>query len=218
MTQYPHDEFDDVPERTQREGAHRTFLSVRNPRVGLWVLVVLGIVVLIIGIIMFTVVRPGLNSDDDDDDAPLGDDLSSSAPATSGAASSDAAGSAGPSPTPAPTQSASESSEPEESEAPSESASESSSPSQEVDHSASVGVYNATTQNGLAAQKVQTLQGTGFTSVTDGNWTKPATESVVYYKSDDQEATAKAVASALGISSTYQIENIPSEITVVIGR
>ncbi|MGO3153386.1 MAG: LytR C-terminal domain-containing protein [Galactobacter sp.] len=222
MTQYPHDEFDDVPERTEREGTHREFLRVKNPRVGLWVLVACGVAVLIFGLVMFTWLRPAdLNQDDDESDQ-----ATVSAPATTGQApegTEDATESAEPSESETPTEEATKSAEPtptpsatetSESAEPSESPSESA----EVNRSAGIGVYNSTGQSGLAAQNAGQLRSAGFTSVSNSNWTRRGDNSAVYYKSAEDEATAREVASVLNISSVAQTSNIGTDIAVVIGN
>jgi cytoskeletal protein RodZ len=214
MTQYPHDEFDDVPERLEREGTHREFVRVKNPRVGLWVLVIIGVAVLVFGLIMYTVLRPAdVNKDDDASDAP-----STSAPASSAPASATPSESAGKSATPT-SPAATESTKASKSTSPTPSSSDaSSSPASEVDHSVSVGVYNSTGQTGLAAQKATALRQAGFTSVSNSNWTRQNDSSAVYYKGAEQEATAKDVAKTLGISNVVQTSNIATPIAVVIGN
>lgn len=227
MTQYPHDEFDDVPERSQREGTHRDFLRVKNPRVGLWVLVTFGVLVLIFGLIMFTWLRPAApNNDDETDQATI------SAPATTGdptdgtaaaseseeptesaepAESEEASEEATQSEEPEPTPSATEASEtPEPSESPSESA--------EVNRSIGIGVYNSTGQTGLAAQKSAQLRNAGFTSVSNSNWTRRGDNSAVYFKNASDEATAREIASVMGISAVAQTSNIGNDVAVVIGN
>ena len=81
-----------------------------------------------------------------------------------------------------------------------------------------MGVYNGSSISGLAGTGLAKLQGSGFSSLTAGNWTKKVDASVVYYKSDASRATALETARLLGIATVYQTANIPVEISVVLGR
>jgi cytoskeletal protein RodZ len=229
MTQYPHDEFDDVPERTEREGSHREFLRVKNPRLGLWILVAIGVVVLVFGLIMFTVVRPADIGKDDGPSAgaTTSADASSNASADdeTGAASTESGETAEPSADPTDeadsTDAAAETTgaaEPSASESDSEEPSESPSESESVNHGIGVGVYNSTSQTGLAAEKATQLRNAGFTSVAESNWTRRGDNSAVYYRNASDEATAREVASTLGISAVAQTSNIGTDVAVVIGN
>lgn len=225
MNQYPRDEFDAVPERSQREGVHRSFLSVRDPRRGVWIIVVFGVLALIVGVCMYIFVRPmAIAANETEEDPASSSAAASSAPASaasSSAASSSAATSAASSAPSSAVSSAPSSSAPSSSasstQESSEAASSSASDSASADTSLSVGVYNGTKVSGLANGSASSLRDEGFSSVTTGNWTKSAASSAVYYRSADSEATAHRIASRLGISTVYMTSNIPVEISVVIG-
>lgn len=217
MTQYPHDEFDVVPENARREGSHRSFVRLRDPRTGIWTLIVIGVVALAVGAIMFFVVHPqmqtasgdtepGTSQGEDSGDDGASDDASGSAAPTSSAPAPSSDGSQAPSNSASPSDSAS----------PSTDASPSSGDA-DADLSAPVGVYNGTGRSGLATGSASTLKSSGYTNVTTANWTKRTSVSAVYYKSAASKATAEAVASRLKIGTVVQTANIPSSISVVIG-
>ncbi len=225
MNEYPRDEFDDVSEHTRREGAHRSFVQLRDPRTGLWALIVCGVLALIVGVLMFTVVKPWAAST-----------MSTASESTSSAASSSGATGAASAPssaasTPASTTassaasstapSTSEAADPASSEAASETPDASSTPpstsAAAADTSTKVGVYNGTSVSGLAQGSAATLTGAGYASVRTDNWTRKASTSTVYYKTAADQATAEDVASRLGISSVMQVANIPRSVSVVLG-
>jgi len=220
MNEYPRDEFDDVSERTRREGTHRSFMSVRDPRRLLWPLLICGVLALVVGLVMFTVVRPWAATQApaasqspaaSDSVAPTGTAAASGTPAASPDAASEDAG--------APASQTSAYTEPAASESASETpaTSESTTAGGGADLSVSVGVYNGTKAGGLASAAASSLRAQGFTSVTTSNWTKAASTSTVYYKDAADEATARAVASELGISQVYRTSNIPRAVSVVVG-
>ena len=226
MNEYPRDEFDAVPENSRREGAHRTFVQLRDPRKGVWPIVICGVLALVVGLVSYSVIAPKA------DEAIHAEPSSTSqgtagtgikAPESTGASQTpSASGSATPSATPSetPTETPSETSSSSES-TPSSSESSSSpttsSSSANVNTSARVGVYNATGVSGLAGGSSATLRGAGFANTSTGNWTKRASVSAVYYKTSDLAETAKEIASELGISAVVQTSNIPSAVSVVIG-
>jgi hypothetical protein len=83
-----------------------------------------------------------------------------------------------------------------------------------------VAVLNATKTSGLAAKGETALKNAGFTTITTGNYpgTAPAT-SVVYYATAKLEATARAAATALKITTvTLDPAKAGSTITVVLAK
>ncbi len=81
-------------------------------------------------------------------------------------------------------------------------------PTVKVDHNKSVVVFNAAGVRGLAAAKQAILEKEGFTSISIGNYQyeKPAA-SQIFYPAEADEATVKAIATALGISESNFILN-----------
>ncbi|MDR2255220.1 MAG: LytR C-terminal domain-containing protein [Arthrobacter sp.] len=224
MNEYPRDEFDDVSEHTRREGAHRSFVQLRDPRTGLWALIVCGVLALIVGLLMFTVVKPWATSTlstTGETSSASSATGSSKASASSTAASSEAASTAAQSTdasTPASTTEA-------ESQAPTTTAPSTTAPSTTApsttaaaaDLATSVGVYNGTSTTGLAQRFASTLTSAGYSTLRTGNWTRKEASSTVYYKTAADRATAEDVASRLGISSVMQVANIPRSVSVVLG-
>lgn len=226
MNQYPRDEFDVVPENARREGAHRSFVRLRDPRTGIWTLIVIGLMALVVGAVMFFVVHPqvasvasdveagtsqGEGASDQDDAASTGGKSSgadsSAAPASGGASSSGSNSSQQPS----------ESGSAGSSSSASPSTGESSGSTGAANLSTAVGVYNGTGRSGLASGSASSLKNAGYTSVTTANWTKRTSVSAVYYKDAASKATAEAIAKRLKISTVVQTANIPSPVSVVIG-
>jgi hypothetical protein len=79
-------------------------------------------------------------------------------------------------------------------------------------------VYNGLSTNvtGFAGTKAATLKSAGYTNVSARNpsGTKPSAN-VVWYKTAADEATAKDVASKLGISTVTQASTISSSVAVM---
>lgn len=230
MNQYPHDEFDVVPENARREGSHRSFLRVRDPRSGIWTLVVIGLLALVLGAVMFFVVQPQAQTATSEGDESTGS-TSTSAPAKSSgsadtATSTQGGGSEAPASTDASDQgstagsSANDPASSSSSTSGTESTDGSSSSSDQsgaADLSIAVGVYNGTGRAGLASGSATALQNAGYTNVRTANWTKRAGVSAVYYKLNSAKETAQAIAAKLGINTVVQTNNIPSQISVVVG-
>lgn len=222
MTQYPRDEFDRVPESAARQGVHRERL-VPPRSSGLALKVVAGILVLAVGLAAyFLFPRLGLGQV-----SAVTSESSSSAPmpsaSTDDEASERAAGepSAEPTPTdsgspnaePTPTEFGSPSTEPTPEEEPT--AEEANSDA--VDRAQPVAVLNATTVGGLASTAAGRLQGDGWNVTQIGNWSGQQLQgSIVLYDSEEQRATAEALAGTLGIG-TVQGDAGFGNITVVVG-
>lgn len=83
-----------------------------------------------------------------------------------------------------------------------------------------VTVLNATKTSGLAAKGEAALKTAGFTSITTGNYTGTApTTSTVYYATAKLEATARAAATALKISTvTLDPAKAGTTISVVLTK
>ena len=216
MTNYPRDEFDRVPEFSNRSGSHRAngwaaAASAGGVRPGLRWLMVFGAVALLVGVFSFTALPKLLN------------DGGGKAPANVAASSSESSAD----------KSAFEgfgegirelegfgqalkSAEPSETDAvPSESES---GLGGVADLSMKVGVYNGAKKVGLAGTVRTTLLNAGFTNVSAANWSKQVTYSTVYYRDEASRATAEQAAEELGISSVVKTTNIPGSIAVVLGN
>ena len=125
---------------------------------------------------------------------------SAQAPATRGASPGAAAPSAAPSVEPTPSSSPSSSAEP--------------------DHGAVISVLNGTETQGFAAQKVTILNDAGYAGTSaanaDANWTN--TTSTVFYEDPKMEATAKDIASKLGIDTVRQQSGLGNPDVVIVLR
>ena len=221
MTNYPRDEFDRVPEFSNRSGSHRengwaAAASVGGARSGLRWLMVFGALALVVGLFSFMVLPKLMGTPND----PATAAASSSSP-TEATDSSAASESPSASEDPRETPSESESADPAESTEASRSvesteASESALPV-DVDTTMVLGVYNGAKVGGLAGQARTALLDAGFSNVSASNWTKKVTYSTVYYRSETHRATAEAAAKELGIGSVMQSANIPGNIAIVLG-
>lgn len=231
MTKYPNDEFDRVPEFTNRKGVHRQAIvgtAARRSPLG-WI-VAFGVLALVVGLFSYFVLpqltgqpvattaaassQSGTPSASTTHDAAA----SSATQGASDAASGDpgASESAAAASSKAAAESAAKESEAAASSS-SAAAASSSAANAEADLSAKIGVYNGSRRSGLAASGKSTLSGAGFSNVTAGNWTKKVNTSIVYYASDADKATAQKAAGALGINALYQTTQIPGKIAVVLG-
>ncbi|MGG5753133.1 LytR C-terminal domain-containing protein [Zafaria sp. Z1313] len=234
MSKYPSDEFDRVPEFAERQGVHRADVAGTRPgRSGLALLLGVGLLALLVGVFSFTILPQFVGQQ------AAAPGSGTSAPGSTGAAeSTDEGNGAGDGPTdsadpsdaePGPSDAtgepADESTDPAD---PSDEGSEPADPSGEptdeasetpsvVDRSLAVGVYNGSGRGGLAASGAATVRGAGFTSVSASNWVRQEGFSAVYYRTDSSRATAEQVAAALGITTVFQTENIPVEISAVLG-
>lgn len=228
MTEYPHDQFDDVPEYSDRKGSHRDIAepSGGSASSGLTWISLAAALALVIGAFSYFVL-PTLRSGDAGGPGAAGaggasvsasasPSASESADAGQGSATAqptDAAeapaDAAEPGETPAsaePTESpeapeSTETAEPTETPEPTESPEETEEPAT-VDYSFPVEVYNASRVGGLAGSVGGSLSGSGFTVATTDNWAGfPVSSSAVFYSSN--EVTAQAVASRLGLPVVY---------------
>ena len=218
MTNYPRDEFDRVPEFSNRSGSHRengwaAAASVGGARSGLRWLMVFGALALVVGLFSFMVLPKLMGTSNDP--APV---AASSSDSTSAPVSPDASKS--PSATGEPSETPSESGSPDPGESTEASESTDASASglpEDVDTTMVMGVYNGAKVGGLAGQARTELLNAGFSNVSASNWTKKVTYSTVYYRSETQRATAEAAAGELGITSIMQSTNIPGNIAIVLG-
>lgn len=102
-----------------------------------------------------------------------------------------------------------------------QSSSQSSSQTAQADHSTQVVVFNAlpatvAARNGYAARQAAVLTNAGYTSVSANTLTSglPQTN-VVWYRSSSDEATARDVASKLGISTVQQQTSLQEQVAAI---
>lgn len=200
MTNYPRDEFDNIPETSSRQGVHRT--AMETARSGLWPIVAFAVAALVVGALAFFLV-PRL----------VGSNASEAAPAASAHASTSATSSA-----PSQTSAAPSSAAPTSSSAAPTSAAPTATPAPSADKSLRVGVFNASGVTGLAGRVSTQAQAAGWTVAQSGNWTGNAVQaSVVYYQGADAKASAEQLAKDLGITSVVQAEQAALPLMVVLG-
>ncbi|WP_299168387.1 LytR C-terminal domain-containing protein [uncultured Arthrobacter sp.] len=225
MTQYPRDEFDQVPESAARQGVHRERL-VPPQSSGLVLKVVAGILVLAVGLAAyFLFPRLGLGqasevTPETSSAAPMPSITADGAVAEDETAESTAAEDAAdepstePSASSTPAETESPSAAPTPDEEPTPGATE---PSAVVDRGQPVAVLNATTVSGLASTAAGRLQVDGWNVIQIGNWSGQQLQgSVVLYNGEEQRPTAEALAAALGISAVQGDAGF-GNITVVVG-
>ncbi|MET1035283.1 MAG: LytR C-terminal domain-containing protein [Arthrobacter sp.] len=230
MSQYANDEFDSVPEFTDRKGIHRNEAEGAARGSGLGLLMGVGVLALVVGIFSFFVLPQFAGSPADTASAGSSDAVAASPAGAGDAGSSEpteptgqSAGAAAAS-TGAATDPAAESSSAAQSSAAGEPtgvadpAEEPGAAAAAVEYAVPVAVYNGSGRAGVAAGGAAALGGGGFTAVSTGNWAKQVDYPVVYFKSDASRATAQEAARVLGIPTVFQTPNIPVEISVVLGR
>ena len=217
MTNYPRDEFDRVPEFSNRSGSHRAdgwaaAASAGGVRPGLRWLMVFGAVALLVGVFSFTALPKLLN---DGGGKPPANVAASSYRVLGRHVGFEGFGERNPR-APRPRTSPPRRRNPaKRMRSPSESES---GLGGEADLSMKVGVYNGAKKVGLAGTVRTTLLNAGFTNVSAANWSKKVTYSTVYYRDEASRATAEQAAKELGISSVVKTTNIPGSIAVVLGN
>ncbi|WP_313821928.1 LytR C-terminal domain-containing protein [Citricoccus sp.] len=224
MTQYPHDQFDDVPVYRDRKGTHRADPSLTTGSSGLVGISVAAALALAVGAFSFLVLPSLLPSDPANAGAsatasstasataaptePTGTDASPTGEMTSSPAAVESSEPPEPSEAAASEESSAAASDPAESDP-----AESEAAADTGDTSAPVEVYNASSVGGLAGRVSGTLSSGGFTVAGSGNWQGfPVSGSVVYYSQN--ETTAQAVAAELGLPLVYE-DSVPG-IAVVL--
>ena len=168
---------------------------------------------------MYTVVRPWSAEAFGD---LKKDEQQTEQPQASGSASESASTEAGPSDEPSDGPSASDGAD---SDGPSDAADSSASASDDAESGAPseeelavpLWVYNANGNAAMTQDAVTHLTEEGFQPVAGGQWSRIEDTSTVYYKNEADGALAAKIAGKLKISGTYQHQNIPQDITVVIG-
>ncbi len=200
MTKYARDEFDQVPQNTNRQGVHRDAQETARPT--LWPVLTVGAVALVLGLVAFLilpnlgVVGPSASSN-----------VSTPAPQRTEASPSVAPSESAPAASGEPSPEASPSNVP--SETPSSAA---------VDKTTPVAVYNGAGTAGLAGRVAGLVEGDGWTLSTVANWGGlPQQTSVIFYNSPAQKANAEALGALLRIQSIVESPEIQQPLVVVAG-
>ncbi|VXA98744.1 LytR C-terminal domain-containing protein [Citricoccus sp. K5] len=211
MTQYPHDQFDDVPAYRDRKGTHRADPSLTTGSSGLVGISAAAALALAVGAFSFLVLPSLLPSDPANAGASASASATVEAPAESTGPEASPSGEMTSSPEdlessepsePAETAASEETSSAESDPAASDPA-ESEAAADTGDTSAPVEVYNASSIGGLAGRVSGALSSGGFTVAGSGNWQGfSVSGSAVYYSQN--ETTAQAVAAELGLPLVYE--------------
>lgn len=198
MSNYPRDEFDNIPESSSRQGVHRTAMA--PPPAGLWPILSFAAAALLIGLAAFLAIP-----------RPTGGESHASATATKPSASSSASPSLKRKPAPSPTDKPSLTPTPR-------TPTPSTPPKPVVDRTQPVAVYNASGVTGLAARVASKLRAQGWSVPQVSNWHGAAQSgSSVLYESPGLKANAEEIAAALGIPSVTQSPESGSPVTVILG-
>lgn len=198
MSNYPRDEFDNVPETSSRQGVHRTAMDA--PRRGLWPIVGFALVALLIGAAAFLVIPRLIGG------PSAAGDQSDSSPASSSSTSSTATDAT----------SAPESSTPPPVSTPPVTPSTPVAPP--LDKTQPVNVYNNTTISGLSARVAQQARADGWTVPISANWQGIAQpSSVIFYNGVAQKTNAEALGRLLAISRLVDTADLGVPLAVVLG-
>lgn len=201
MSNYPRDEFDDVPENSARHGVHRATMEL--PKRSLLPILIVGAAALCVGLLAFFVLPRLLDTTaTEPTTAPAAVESSSAAPATTAEPSTAE---------PAPTAAA-------PSAVPTPSAIPSAEPTAVVDRTVPVAIYNATGVPGLAARYAGTVTTNGWAVSASANWAgQPQRSSVIFYQDPTQAANAQALAALLGIPAVVEAAELGLPLAVVLG-
>jgi len=218
MTKYPRDEFDQVPEASDRQGVHRASLGAQKSG-GLGLIILASLLALAVGAVSFFVV-PLLGAGG----SALPDAQSSTAvaasPASSEATPTEEAGSeTEDEPTDEPTAEASgEPAEPSE-EPTVEPAENPAAEEAVVNKAEPLLIFNAAGVNGLGGSVSQRASADGWSVALVDNWQGAAMGNSVIFYNPGQAANAQALGQLLGIGDLR--ETAPGEVaeyvTVVLG-
>lgn len=199
-SEYPRDEFDDVPENSDRQGVHRERLAKQRGS-GLGLIILVAALVLIIGVISALVFpRLGIGGAPTAGQTPPADQQTSSPAATDTAQPT----------TPETTPPAEEETPPAEETTPPETPA--------VDKTVPLVVYNATLTQGLGTVVSTRVTQDGWTVNSVTNWPgNPLDTSYVFYPREDLAPSAQALADLLGIQQILLDPSFGDTIAVVAG-
>jgi len=212
MTNYPQDEFDQVPESSERQGVHRSKMAAPKAR-GLGLIILASGLALVIGVLSFFVL-PLLGAGGAAESVAASEPTA--AATTSAAAKTDSA---------APSETAEESSEAPVKETAAEPEGAKSAEPEETgdaaaaDQAAPVLVLNGTGTAGLGADVSSTVTANGWHVAGVDNWTGSNLASSVIFYNPGQEAKAQELSALLNIGDVRQTGQgeISDGLTVVIG-
>ncbi|NYE96331.1 cytoskeletal protein RodZ [Psychromicrobium silvestre] len=192
MSNYPRDEFDNVPESSSRQGAHRSVMA--EPRRPLWPIVAFAAAALLIGAAAFLLI-PRLTSG-----TPSANSSTTASTNTTSATPKATTSS------PAKTTAAATSKPPVTPSAP------------PLDKTQPVNVYNGAGIVGLAARVAQQVRSDGWVVPINANWSGvPQPSSVIFYNGSAQKTNAEELGKLLGISRLVDTAELGIPLAVVLG-
>ncbi|WP_394941875.1 LytR C-terminal domain-containing protein [Psychromicrobium sp. YIM B11713] len=197
MSNYPRDEFDNVPESSSRQGVHRSVMS--EPRRSLWPILAFAVVALVIGAVAFLVIPKLIGGAS----TAAGDSSSSASSSSTATATRPSASPTTPPPTtPPPTTSK----PPTTPSAP------------PLDKTQPVNVYNGAGIGGLAARVAQQVRGDGWVVPISANWSGvPQPSSAIFYNGASQKTNAEELGKLLGITRLVDTAELGVPLAVVLG-
>ena len=208
MTKYPRDEFDQVPETSDRHGVHRARMATPKSN-GLGLIILAAVLALAVGALSFFVL-------------PLLGTGGPSSPVAGATSTPAATASASPSATEQESKSAEAeaTTEPSDEATPEPTDEATDEPTEEaaaVNKQDPVMILNGAGVSGLAGTVSQTVQNDGWTIAVVDNWGgAPLAGSVIFYN-PGQEANAQALGELLGITDLQENGDVSQYVTVALG-
>ncbi|HXF01771.1 MAG TPA: LytR C-terminal domain-containing protein [Arthrobacter sp.] len=208
MTKYPRDEFDQVPETSNRHGVHRARMATPKSN-GLGLIILAAVLALAVGALSFFVL-------------PLLGTGGPSTPADGATSTPGATASASPSATEqkSPRAEAEATTKPSAKATPEPTDEATDEPTEEasaVNKQDPVMILNGAGVSGLAGTVSQTVQNDGWSIAVVDNWGgAPLAGSVIFYN-PGQEANAQALGDLLGITELQENGDVSQYVTVALG-
>jgi len=208
MTKYPRDEFDQVPETSNRHGVHRARMATPKSN-GLGLIILAAVLALAVGALSFFVL-------------PLLGTGGPSTPADGATSTPGATASASPSATEqkSPRAEAEATTKPSAKATPETTDEATDEPTEEasaVNKQDPVMILNGAGVSGLAGTISQTVQNDGWSIAVVDNWGgAPLAGSVIFYN-PGQEANAQALGDLLGITELQENGDVSQYVTVALG-
>lgn len=202
MSNYPRDEFDEIPENSSRHGVHRSSLEAKGN--SLFPLMTFGVVALCIGLLAFLIL-PKLGFNGATDDAGTTSAASTTHATTTAKATS--------TPKATPTATAATTTTP-----PVQTPTATPTPESVVNRATPVAIFNAAGTVGLAAKYAGIAQADGWTISQSANWGgAPQPSSVIFYEGVVQKANAEALGKLMGIARLVDTNELQIPLAVVLG-
>ncbi len=208
MTKYPRDEFDQVPETSDRHGVHRARMATPKSN-GLGLIILAAVLALAVGALSFFVL-PLLGTGGPSTPA----DGATSTPAATASASPSATEQKSPRAEAEATTKPSAKATPEPTD---EATDEPTDEASAVNKQDPVMILNGAGVSGLAGTVSQTVQNDGWSIAVVDNWGgAPLAGSVIFYN-PGQQANAQALGDLLGITELQENGDVSQYVTVALG-